>query len=135
MAAGRSTFKLSRTFVHLAPSGDAVSMKVDKAFWAALEGRRIDGRLAGVFRMIRHTSGEMYPDGDELLYLLSGAVDIALEEDGAARIVSMRAGTAYVVPRGTWHRLLVREIGNLLFLTPGPRREHRTARRAPSRSS
>ena len=33
-----------------------------------------------------------------------------------------------VVPRGVWHRLLVREPGDLLFATPGPSTEQRSVR-------
>jgi mannose-6-phosphate isomerase-like protein (cupin superfamily) len=62
----------------------------------------------------------MRPDGDELLYLVEGAIDVALDEPGGgAQVVSLARGQAFVVPRGIWHRVLVREPCRLLFFTAG----------------
>ncbi len=128
----RGSFNLFRTFVHLEVDGGATPMRVDGAFWARLKQHRLDGRLAGAFRMMRNTAWEMLPDGDALLYLLSGAVDVVLEQDGAEQILELRARRAAIVPRGVWHRLLVREQGDLLFFTPGPRIERRPVRKRAS---
>jgi len=69
--------------------------------------------------------GEMHPDADELLYLISGRVEVVLElEDGEQR-VELGAGQAIVVPQGTWHQIYVNEPGQLLNITPGPNGEAR----------
>jgi mannose-6-phosphate isomerase-like protein (cupin superfamily) len=60
---------------------------------------------------------------------------VVLERDGAESIAEVGAGRAFVVPRGVWHRVLVREPGKLMFCTPGPRTEHRAARSTASRKS
>jgi mannose-6-phosphate isomerase-like protein (cupin superfamily) len=64
--------------------------------------------------------GEMHPDADELLYLLSGHIRVRLELKDGDRDVEVRAGQAVVVPRGIWHQIYVDEPGQLLNITPGP---------------
>ena len=127
-------FSPSRTFVNLDPGGSVTAIKVDKSFWAGLRKRRIEGHLAGVVPMYRDFSWEMHPDGDELLCVVSGAIAVVLEQGGTEEVAEVVAGRAFVVPRGVWHRVLVREPGKLVFCTPGPRTEHRCARRRTSRS-
>ena len=64
--------------------------------------------------------GEMHPDADELLYLLSGRIRLSLELADGDREIGVVAGQAVVVPRGTWHQIHVDEPGQLLNITPGP---------------
>lgn len=68
--------------------------------------------------------GEIHPDGDELLFLLSGEITVVLEEETERR-VELRAGQSFIVPRGVWHRVLVRQPVQLLYMTPGPNSRHR----------
>ena len=49
----------------------------------------------------------MHPAGEEVVYLLSGAIDLVLDGADGERIVPLRDGEAYIVPRGTWHRAVV----------------------------
>ena len=62
----------------------------------------------------------MHADGDELIFLISGAVTVTLELADGDRVVNLGAGDALVVPRGVWHRLTMREPGQLIHITPGP---------------
>ena len=64
--------------------------------------------------------GEMHPDGDELLYLFSGRIEVRLELPDGTRDVPVEAGEALVVPRGVWHLIRRVEPGLLLHITPGP---------------
>jgi mannose-6-phosphate isomerase-like protein (cupin superfamily) len=59
---------------------------------------------------------EVHPHADEVLLVVSGALDVVLEEGGAERTVPLEAGQAAIVPRGTWHRLLMRRPGRLVFI-------------------
>lgn len=65
-------------------------------------------------------NGEMHPDADELLYLISGRMKVKLELPDGDRYVEVTAGQAIVVPRGTWHLIEADEPGQLLNITPGP---------------
>lgn len=88
---------------------------------------RIDGLTIGAPRMTREPphAGEMHPDGDELLLLLSGGVTVVVEDEEPPRRVRLTPGQALVIPRGTWHRVLLNEASQILHITPGPGGEHR----------
>ncbi len=88
---------------------------------------RIDGYSIGAPFMTREPphAGEMHPDGDELLLLLSGRVTVVLEDEDPPRRVALEPGMALVVPRGVWHKVLLDEPSRLLHVTPGPGGEHR----------
>jgi mannose-6-phosphate isomerase-like protein (cupin superfamily) len=115
-------FDLSRSLLGLKRDGTAALVP-----WESGPPPRVDGLLIGAPVMTRNAphNGEMHPDGDEVLYLISGRVDVVLEEDGAETIVAVAPGQAVVVPRGVWHRVLVREPSQILHITPGPRGEWR----------
>ncbi len=66
----------------------------------------------------------MHPAGDELLVLLSGAIDVVLETDAGNRVVELTEGTSCLVPRGTWHRQ-IRTPGRELAITYGKGTQHR----------
>jgi mannose-6-phosphate isomerase-like protein (cupin superfamily) len=90
--------------------------------------QRIDGYTIGAIPDIDGPGphgGEVHPDGDEFLYVVSGAIELILD-DGDERAVGvetrvlLRSGDAYVVPRGVWHRLETVEPTHLVHVTPGP---------------
>ena len=84
--------------------------------------RRIDGLAIGAPLVTGNAphDGEVHPDGDELLYLVSGAMSLRLEYPGGDVEVEVHAGQAVVVPQGVWHKLTLREPSQLLHITPGP---------------
>lgn len=92
--------------------------------------RRVDGFVVGAPLMVRNAphNGEMHPDGDELLYLISGRVDVIVEVDGAEQVVELAPGRGLVVPRGAWHRVALREPSQIVHITPGPGGQHRPLR-------
>jgi quercetin dioxygenase-like cupin family protein len=89
--------------------------------------RRIEGYTVGAPMITQDAphAGEMHPDGDELLYVVSGRFHISLELDGGNRDLELRAGEALVVPRGVWHLITLQEPGQLVHITPGPGGDHR----------
>lgn len=112
---------LSRTFVHLADRGDAKPVELTPSFWRESSASRLYDRLVGAFEFERsedlHSSmQEMHPEADEQLFLVSGAIDVILEEASGERSLSLETGEAAIVPRGVWHRLVMREPGKLLFI-------------------
>jgi mannose-6-phosphate isomerase-like protein (cupin superfamily) len=69
--------------------------------------------------------GELHPDADELLIVVSGRITVLLEEPEGERRAEVLPGQGFVVPRGVWHRVLIDEPTQLIAMTPGPRGEHR----------
>lgn len=59
---------------------------------------------------------ERHPD-DELLHVLDGAVTITLLTEPDPTVVSLGAGSLFVVPAGVWHRSLAAESVTLLAAT------------------
>ena len=94
--------------------------------------RRIDGVTIGAPELHGDAphDGEVHPDGDELLFLVAGAVTVRLELPDGDRDVELGAGDAIVIPQGTWHKVTMREPGRLVHITPGPSGDHRPLRRS-----
>jgi mannose-6-phosphate isomerase-like protein (cupin superfamily) len=115
-------FELSSTFVHLKNGGDAEPLDVTPAFWRqSSSGKKNYDRVVGVFEFrsasdLHPTMQEVHPEADEVIYLVSGAIDLILDEPGGERVVSLQTGEASIVPRGMWHRLVMRKPGTLLFI-------------------
>lgn len=61
---------------------------------------------------------EMHPHGDEILYLLEGAIDVSLDAENGEELVPLRVGEGCLIASGIWHRLLLRAPSRLLFVTP-----------------
>ena len=84
------------------------------------------GVTLGVATMAENSphGGEMHPDGDEVLYLISGRVKVVFldndEED-----IDVGPGDGLVVPKGAWHRVDIIEPCQIVYLTPGPNNEFR----------
>ena len=72
--------------------------------------------------------GERHPDGDELICLVSGQVNVAIKTPDGDQHYVLGPGEALIVPRGLWHRVQVDRPTRLLHLTPGPSGEHRPLR-------
>jgi hypothetical protein len=122
------TLDLAATYLHLEDGPAATPHEGGGAFWRNIDRRTElqEGRLVCVFAM----SGdwphyEMHPIGDEVVYLLSGAMALVLEMPEGKRVVELQPGRACVVPRGVWHRGLVRAPGEALFITRGKGTQHR----------
>jgi mannose-6-phosphate isomerase-like protein (cupin superfamily) len=88
---------------------------------------RIDGYTVGAPYITGDPphGGEVHPDADELLYLVSGRVRVNLELAEGERQVDLGPGQALVVPRGIWHRIVLFEPYQLVHITPGPGGGHR----------
>jgi mannose-6-phosphate isomerase-like protein (cupin superfamily) len=69
---------------------------------------RIVTRMNDYDVRIAHAKGEhvwhVHEDTDEFFLVLDGQFDISLREAGAERVVSLREGDVFVVPRGTEHK-------------------------------
>src|SRR4051794_2624615 len=121
-------FDLAATYVQLDDGPRAWEVPATPDFWARIAARQDlqGGRLVAVFP---HTEDwphwERHPAGDEIVYVLSGAIDLVLEEGESRSTVALQPGRAFVIPRGIWHRGIVRVPGQALFVTRGAGTEHR----------
>lgn len=86
----------------------------------------VDGITFGVATMTENAphDGEMHPDGDEILYLVSGRVRVTLETD-PVEVLEMSAGAGLVVPKGVWHKVDILEPSRIVYATPGPNNRFR----------
>ena len=87
---------------------------------------RIDGMTVGLTTMEHDAphGGEIHPDGDEILIVISGRLRIIGESEPDAA-VEIGAGEACIVRQGEWHRVHVLEPTQLVHITPGPNGDHR----------
>ncbi len=119
---------LKECYLELHNDGSVDKITLTPEFWPDLmSGRRkLKGRLvmaAHITEDMRHW--ERHPAGDEVLLLLSGAVTVVLEDNKGDERVELTAGQAFTVPRGRWHRIELREAGDLIFMTAGEGTEHK----------
>ena len=68
--------------------------------------------------------GEMHPDGDEIVYVISGKIEVTLELE-SDQTVNVEAGEGVIIPRGIWHKVHVVEPVELVTISPGPGFEFR----------
>jgi len=121
-------FDLAGTYVQLEDGPTAFPVEVDDEFWERIDSRTElqGGRLVGIFHNDTDWRvWEMHPAGDEVVCLLSGAIDVVLENDGAECVVSLQAGSTCIVPRGVWHTANVHTPGDTLHVTRGEGTQHR----------
>jgi mannose-6-phosphate isomerase-like protein (cupin superfamily) len=126
-------FDLSRTFIHLGLGARAIPLPDfdwSPGCMARYEDEHAadgdEGRLVAMSPQDRTwTSWERHPAGEEVVVLLSGRVDLVQDAGGAENVVELRPGFAAINPAGVWHRSVVHEPGQALFITPGRGTEHR----------
>jgi len=69
-------------------------------------------------RDVHFPDWEMHPAGDELLLLTSGALSVDVREGAMVRTAPLPSQSAFIVPAGVWHRLIVHEPSVLIAMTP-----------------
>lgn len=120
---------LSNTYVLLRATGGATPMEGGPAFWERPE-QELDA-LGGDWLVSEFSCNtscpqwEMHPEGDELVCLLSGEVDLVLELPGAEQVVRLSDRGGVIVPRGVWHTARVIRPSRMLFVTRGRGTQHR----------
>jgi len=124
-------FSLSSTYVVLEDNGNAIPIAVSDRFFEDLESKFGDfkgKKLISHFTFNKDwETWEMHPAGEEFVCLLSGQVDLILEQDGVENTVQLSTSGSYVlVPRGTWHTARVHTPSSMLFITPGEGTQNRS---------
>jgi mannose-6-phosphate isomerase-like protein (cupin superfamily) len=121
------TFDLSQTFIHLGVDPTATPLRdfewssdYLEAYAKRFEADGERGRLVCVLPQTENwDSWERHPAGEEVVFLISGRVDLVQELDGEEHVVELRPGQAVINPPGVWHTARVHEPGTALFITPG----------------
>jgi hypothetical protein len=134
--ARQSAFDPFAAHLHLDARGDALLIDDVPGFWAALmkgDFSRADvarvatvpGYLMGAFRTTTDSDHwEVHPNGDEIIQLLSGAVDFILREETGERRIALRGQATCIIPRGVWHRSVARAPSEIAFTTFGIGSQH-----------
>ncbi len=87
---------------------------------------RIDGMTVGIVTIEQDPphGGEVHPDGDEILYVISGALSV-VSDSNPGDSIELGSGDACIVEKGEWHKVHVLEKTQLLHITPGPNGDYR----------
>jgi len=127
MSAASKGFDLTTTYLALADGPGAKRIEVGPDFWATIDERTdLSGRLVAIFPYDADwASWEIHPDGDEIVVLLSGAVDLVLDLPGGERTVELRDRGTAIVPGGVWHTANVLAPSEALHITRGAGTTHR----------
>ena len=119
------------TYVHLSANGLACQLPGGPAFWSLPEAQMAalgNDWLISEYEFISDwPTWEMHPNGDEFVYLLSGSIELLLEESEGMRSLSLVGPCAVVVPRGVWHTAKVRAQSRMLHVTLGAGTQTRPA--------
>ena len=111
------------TYVHLGANGLASKLPGGPAFWSLPEEQMAALNSGWLISEYEFTSDwpnwEMHPNGDEFVYLLSGAMELLLEESEGERVLSLVGSGAVVVPRGVWHTANISTPSRVLHVTLG----------------
>ncbi len=122
-------FDLSQTYVSLQNGGGAEVLEVGPDFWTKTV-REMDGTyLVTSFSFTEDwPHWEMHPEGEELIILLCGHMDLILNDgsDGPHQTATLnQPGQTFLMPRGTWHRAVVHNPTQAVFVTAGKGTQHR----------
>ncbi len=125
-----SVLKIDETATVLQPDQTATPIAITPELYEQL-GRDFDG-FKGRWLMITYQfdkawpNWERHPAGDEIVYLLSGDVELALHTPSGEKTLRLsRAGEYLIVPKNTWHTARPRAPSHMLFITPGEGTAHR----------
>ena len=120
------TLKMNETFIHILKE-NAISFTTK---------RSVQGICALFFFNLLHPEDthpncwEIHPDGDELLVVTKGELEIEMVTDayggedvvplGAGKETAvLRDGELLIIPKGHWHRIILKKESELVVLTFG----------------
>ncbi|MCJ8519084.1 mannose-6-phosphate isomerase-like protein (cupin superfamily) [Pseudorhizobium tarimense] len=127
-------FELSNNRIHMEEGPRMRPLAVTADFWERLadDPQLTGGRLLSFYSAnepgdVHPDVWEMHPEGDELLIVCSGALDLELERSDSTCTVGLSPQTAFIVPAGIWHRLLLNEPSVLIAITNPSGTKHKRA--------
>ena len=113
------SFPIARSILHVGSDGGASLL--DPPFTKAELGR-LEGRVLATFPLSSPADAhshvwEMHPAADEVLFMLTGELQVDYSDGQRSGTAVLEEGRGLVMPRGVWHRLVLRDPGLLLALT------------------
>jgi quercetin dioxygenase-like cupin family protein len=120
-------FDLHSTFLHLGLGATATPLpdfSWSREYLDSYTDRFADdgneGRLVCVLpQEATWDSWERHPAGEEVVFVISGRIDLIQEIDGRERVIALGPGEVAINPPNVWHTARVHEPGEALFITPG----------------
>ncbi len=118
-------FELDRHFAHLRADATADVLEVNENFWQELSQGRFgnfqEEYLVSTLSFAEHWPvWEMHPQGDEIVVLLSGSLELIFEKKSGHKTITLSTLASWaLVPKGVWHTARVHEPATVLFITPG----------------
>ncbi len=111
----------TENYVSLSPNGDIEAFAGGDEFWMSDKLDKIgENWLITEFYFTEDwKSWEMHPNGEEIVYMLSGEIDLVLEKDSEIQTIELRGKGSVVIPRSTWHTAKVFAPSNVLVITLG----------------
>lgn len=120
---GLKPLRLGTSVLHLAEHGVVTALPMTPDFWTDMPAIFASGRMLSLIAHERDWPvWEMHPEGDEVIWLLTGRIHLHSEGRGS---VEVQAGDCIIMPKGVWHTADVMEQGEALFLTEGAHTKHR----------
>lgn len=113
----------TENYVSLGKNGDIETFDGGDSFWS-LAAEKLDAigenwLITEFYFDEDWRTWEMHPNGEEIVYLLSGKMDLILEKDGILQTIELRSKGSVIIPRNTWHTAKVFEASNMLVITLG----------------
>lgn len=113
---------LSENAAHLTEDLGVDAVAFGSEFWGQLEDNPhlLKGRVFGVVHKdpAPPTFKEMHPEGDEILFVHYGQMDVILYEDEAEEVIPLSKGQWALIPKGVWHTIHVKAPTEVIFITP-----------------
>lgn len=99
---------------------------------ANLDFGSLDDCALGLGRYVGLSPWERHRNGDELLYVVDGEVEMTLLTAGGDERVTLGAGSLTVVPKDHWHQLSAAGGASVFFASPPESGAERTRDRPPA---
>lgn len=111
------------SFVSLGADGTACAVAGGEAFWSqsasVMAELGAQWLVSAVECRADWPTWERHPNGDEYVYVISGAVVLHIEAAEGVRKVPIASGGFVIVPRGAWHTAKASVPSRLLHITLG----------------
>jgi quercetin dioxygenase-like cupin family protein len=122
---------LTANYVSLGQTGSIQTIEGGDKFWSLpveeIESFGENWLITEFYFDADWQTWEKHPYGEEIVYLLSGSMDLILEKGKTRKVVELRSKGLVVVPRDTWHTAKVFAPSNVLVITHGKETQIRQA--------